>query len=332
MINRQEKAVIMMATYNGEKYLEEQLNSLINQSFKNWDLYISDDGSSDQTLQILEKYMAQDNRIKKILHHSDYHGAFNNFYNVINYVKLLPNENYQYFFYCDQDDIWIDEKMTIEIEYLNQEKQPILCYSDLEFMTADGMDTKTRMSESTNINVTRNPYNLFFSYRYIWGTTMAHNRQLWEQIYIDENTGKYNMSHDNYVGKYAAITGKIKFINRPLVLYRRTGNNVSGTPGNYNKLGVLKRLFTKMPQIINQHAAIYWEDLYFINTLSEKNNFSTELYDALSNGGIKSLKFLQKYGIKTSDSVISNASIKIILLCKLYKYTKTFKRKLPFKN
>lgn len=133
-----------MTTYNGAKYVEEQLNSLENQTFQNWDLYISDDGSSDQTLQILEKYMAQDDRIKKILHHSHHHGAFNNFYNVMRYVKSLPNENYQYFFYCDQDDIWVNEKMAIEIERLADEAQPSLCYSDLEFMTADGKDTKQR--------------------------------------------------------------------------------------------------------------------------------------------------------------------------------------------
>ncbi|MCC4367629.1 glycosyltransferase family 2 protein [Limosilactobacillus reuteri] len=332
MVINQSKAVIMMTTYNGAKYVEEQLSSLENQTFQNWDLYISDDGSSDQTLQILEKYMAQDDRIKKILHHSHHHGAFNNFYNVMRYVKSLPNENYQYFFYCDQDDIWVNEKMAIEIEYLADEAQPSLCYSDLEFMTADGKDTEKKMSESTNIDVTENPYNLFFSYRYIWGTTMAHNRQLWEQVYIDENTEKYNMSHDNYIGKYAAIIGKIKFIDRPLVLYRRTGNNVSGTPGNYGKLGMLKRLFTKLPQIVNQHAAVYWDDLYFIETLSKQNDFSTELQAALNNGGIKSLQFLKKYRIKTSNSVISNASIKTILLFRLYKYTKTFKRKMSFQN
>lgn len=328
MAINQNKAVIMMTTYNGAKYVEEQLNSLENQTFHNWDLYISDDGSSDQTLQILEKYMAQDDRIKKILHHSDHHGAFNNFYNVMRYVKSLPNENYQYFFYCDQDDIWINEKMAIEIERLADEAQPSLCYSDLEFMTAEGKDTKTKMSESTNIDVTGNPYNLFFSYRYIWGTTMAHNRQLWEQVYVDENTEKYNMSHDNYIGKYAAITGKIKFIDRPLVLYRRTGNNVSGTPGNYGKLGMLKRLLTKLPQIVNQHAAVYWDDLYLIKHVKSKVIFTKDLEEALKRGGLTSLYFLRKYNIRTSESKVSNLSIRIILMSKVYKKTSVFKRKI----
>ena len=95
---------------------------------------------------------------------------------------------------------------------------------------------------------------------------------------------------------------------------------------------MLKRLFTKLPQIVNQHAAVYWDDLYFIETLSKQNDFSTELQTALNNGGIKSLQFLKKYEIKTSNSVISNASIKTILLFKLYKYTKTFKLKMSFQN
>lgn len=330
MKSNQAKAVIMMATYNGEKYIEEQIKSLLNQTFTNWDLYISDDGSSDQTLSILNKYKSRDHRIKKILHHTMHHGAFNNFFNVINYVKSIPNESYDYFFYCDQDDIWIDKKMENEIQCLKKETRPALCYSDLEFITEEGTDTDSKMSDYTDIDVTSNPYNLFFSCRYIWGTTMAHNRLLWERMYVDENTGKYNISHDNYVGKYAVLFGKIIFINRPLVLYRRTGNNVSGTPGNYNKLGLIKRLFTKLPLIINQHAAIYWEDIYFVNTLNVKNKFSVGLCDALNSGGIKALRFLRKYGIRTSDSIISNTSIKMILLLNLYKHTKTFNRKLPF--
>lgn len=325
----QNKAVIMMTTYNGAKYVEKQLNSLRKQTFQNWDLYISDDGSSDQTLQILEKYKSQDNRIKKILNHSAHHGAFNNFFNVINYVKSLPDENYQYFFYCDQDDVWDDKKMTVEIKYLERETQPALCYSDLEFITADGKDTKTKMSELTDIDITKNPYNLFFSYRYIWGTTMAHNRQLWEQIYVDKNTEKYNISHDNYIGKYAAIVGQIKFINQPLVFYRRTGNNVSGIPGKYSgKFGVAKRLFTKLPQIINQHASIYWDDLYFIKHLDNQTIFTDELGKAIRKGGLTSLRLLKKYKIQTAQSKISNLSIKIILMSKVYKRTSVFNRKI----
>lgn len=328
MKSNQAKAVIMMATYNGGKYIEEQIKSLLNQTFTNWDLYISDDGSSDQTLQILNKYKSCDHRIKKILHHTMHHGAFNNFFNVINYVKSIPNESYDYFFYCDQDDIWIDEKMENEIQCLRKEKQPALCYSDLEFITEEGTDTDSKMSDYTDIDVTSNPYNLFFSYRYIWGTTMAHNRLLWKQMYVDENTGKYNISHDNYVGKYAALFGKIIFINRPLVLYRRTGNNVSGTPGNYSKIDAIKRLFKKLPQIINQHATVYWEDLYFINVLNEKNSFTTELKSIINRGGVSALRFMKKYKIRTSESLISNYSIKLILLFKLYKHTKAFKRKI----
>lgn len=329
MAINQNKAVIMMTTYNGAKYVEEQLNSLENQTFQNWDLYISDDGSSDRTLQILEKYRSQDDRIKKILHHSNNHGAFNNFYNVINYVKSISNEHYKYFFYCDQDDIWVNEKMSTEIEYLKREQQPTLCYSDLEFITVDGMDTNKRMSDSTNIDVTKNPYNLFFSSRYIWGTTMAHNRLLWEQIYVDKNTEKYNISHDNYIGKYAAVLGKIKFINRPLVLYRRTGKNVSGIPGKYDgKFGVLRRAVTRLPQIVNQHASIYWDDLYFIKHLNRHTIFIKELDKAIKKGGLTSLKFLKKYGIHTSQSTISNLSIKLILISKVYKRTNTFNRKI----
>lgn len=196
-------------------------------------------------------------------------------------------------------------------------------------MTAAGKKTNIKMSDLTNIDVTENPYNLFFSSRYIWGTTMAHNRKLWEQIYIDENTEKYNVSHDNYIGKYAAITGKIKFINKPLVLYRRTGNNVSGTPGKYGgRVAILRRLLTKLPQIVNQHASVYWDDLYFLKHLNKQTLFTIELKQAIEKGVLTSLKLIKKYRIHTSQSKLSNLSIKFILLSKLYKRTTTFKRKI----
>ena len=65
-MTKNEKIDILMATYNGEKYLEEQIDSIINQTYRNWNLLIRDDGSEDETLKIIENYEKKDNRIKSI--------------------------------------------------------------------------------------------------------------------------------------------------------------------------------------------------------------------------------------------------------------------------
>lgn len=327
---KQKKAVIMMATYNGEKYLKQQLESILNQTYTDWDLYVSDDGSSDNTVKLLESYMYKDDRIKKILHNNKYHGAFNNFFNVMKYVKTSTDVNYDYYFYCDQDDIWVNTKMETEINILSKKATPCLCYSNLNFISEDGIDLQIKMSDYTNLDLSKNPYNIFFSYRYIWGTTIAHNRSLWDFVYIDNYTGKYNISHDNYLGKTAVLVGEVEYIKDPLVMYRRTGRNVSGTPGRYGKFGVIKRLVTKLPKIINQHAAVYWDNLYLLDELKVKNDFCDDLRTLIMNGGFDALKIIKKYNIKTSDSFISNLSIKMVLFLGLYKHTKTFKRDIEF--
>lgn len=324
MGNTSKKIVIMMATYNGERYLKDQLKSLSDQTFKNWDLYVSDDGSTDQTIGILKNFQKKDSRLRAILVNQGQHGAYNNFFNVMDHVKKLDTQ-YDYFFYCDQDDIWIQTKLENEIRILAQIDGPALCYSDLELINSDGKKLHKRMREITDIKL-HNKYNIFFSYRYIWGTTMAHNLALWNLIYIDpEINNRFNISHDNYVGKYAAVYGKIIFISSPQVLYRRHGDNVSGIPGKYN---VVKRLIVDLPKIINNHSTIYWEDLYFIKHAPLKNKFLDDLKKAINSGGNRAIKFMKNYDIYTSDSLVSRLSIKLILFGKLYKRTKVFNRKI----
>jgi len=88
-----------MATYNGEKYIQEQIKSLQDQTFTNWDLYVSDDGSTDNTRLILNRIKQNEPRIKKILiNQNEYHGAFANYFNVMNYVKKIVAINMITFF------------------------------------------------------------------------------------------------------------------------------------------------------------------------------------------------------------------------------------------
>lgn len=320
------KAVVMMATYNGEKYLGKQLASLENQTFSNWDLYVSDDGSTDKTVTILKNFQRKDKRLKNIIFNTQDHGAFNNYFNVMYFVKKL-HKHYDYYFYCDQDDVWCEKKLQIEIEHLDKNDDlPCLCYSNLELIDSHGNDLHKTMNDETNI-VLKNPYNIFFSYRYIWGTTMAHNFKLWKKMTIVPNEG-LDISHDNYVGKTAAIFGKIDYINIPLVFYRRHNNNVSDIPGKYNFFDFIKRATIKLPSIINDHAKIYWDDLFFIKYSQTSNNdFLIDLNTCIKKGGINALRVIKKYNIRTSNKLVSRLSIKVILFFKLYKLSPAFRRK-----
>lgn len=326
MEKSEKKALIMMATYNGEETICEQLDSIQSQDFQNWELYISDDNSSDKTREIIAEYQQRDSRIKKILINKKFHGAYANYFNVLEYIKNdISNDYFDYYFYCDQDDRWVKNKMSKEIQVLENygENEAILCYSDLRFMTNSGVIKTEKMSDKIDINL-KNPYNLFFSSRYVWGTTMAHNKKLWDMLYINKDAMN-NISHDTYIAQYAVCFGKIIYIDEPLVLYRRHEKNVSGIPGNYGLVEIMKKLTVKLPGVIKNHSMVYLEDLYFINNAPYITTFMHELKECILKGGIVARNFLKKYDIKTTSSVWGQLSLKIILYTGIYKTNKLFR-------
>ena len=119
-----EQIDILLATYNGEKYLEEQLDSILNQTYKNIRLVISDDNSKDNTTNILQKYAQKDNRIQLYLQPQNL--------GVVKNIEFLLNkvEN-RFYMLSDQDDVWLPEKIEKTVEK-QKETNADLVFGDLE--------------------------------------------------------------------------------------------------------------------------------------------------------------------------------------------------------
>ncbi len=322
------KAIIMMATYNGEKYIQDQIKSLQNQTFINWELYISDDNSTDKTVSIIKNLQKKDSRIKKIINNnSQYHGAYANYFNIMYYVKKYCKP-YDYYFYCDQDDVWLKDKIQKEVIALIQlEKKytssvPAFVYCDLELCNSKCVPINHKMSNHIITQFVYNPYNTFFKEQYVWGTSMAHNFTLWNLMYIEMPEKVKNwVSHDGYVSRYAAVYGKITYINEPLILYRRTGNNVSDVPGKYN---ILKQKILKLPSVVNNAANVYWDTLYFAYHVPHENKVIRDIKNCFIDP-IHSFKYMKKYHILKKSSFFGKLSTKVILYTRIYKYTNLFK-------
>ena len=105
--------MIMMATYNGEHYLRKQLESIQNQTWSEWQLYIQDDGSTDGTYSILQEYADADPRIHIRRNPEKIHGSFTNFHILSNYCKTL--KKCAYYCFADQDDVWFPKKLETMI-------------------------------------------------------------------------------------------------------------------------------------------------------------------------------------------------------------------------
>ena len=118
--------VILLATYNGERFLKEQIESLYEQTYTQWDIYVHDDGSSDNTIQILEEYEKEKDNFH-ILRYPSMGGSANNFFSLLKRVKA------QYYFFADQDDIWDTDKLKTAVGFLEKRNPeiPLLYYSNL---------------------------------------------------------------------------------------------------------------------------------------------------------------------------------------------------------
>ena len=127
---------ILLSTYNGELFLKEQLDSLIAQSHSNWTIFASDDGSTDETLAILEKYQTKLGDDRLILLNGPRQGFAKNFLSMVKNTSIKAD----YFAFCDQDDIWLPERLSTAITTLQPipSNQPALFCSRTRLINEEG--------------------------------------------------------------------------------------------------------------------------------------------------------------------------------------------------
>lgn len=208
-----------MATYNGGKYMENQILSILQQNHKNWILYIHDDGSLDDTLEIINKYMEMDKRIVLIDDEIKGLGAGKNFLHALN----SSDQNYAIF--CDQDDIWLEnkiEELLKEIEKFDSSNEPVLVYSDGYPWDEQGLIHQESISTS---HAKELQDFIMFNGGY-QGCSIIMNKYLIELV---RRYDGYVHHHDDLVSLAAHTFGKVKFYPKQLMLYRQHSNAVTGS-------------------------------------------------------------------------------------------------------
>lgn len=210
---------ILMAAYNGERYIAQQIDSILNQTYKDWKLYINDDCSSDKTAEIAEEYAKKyPDKIIFTKNNVNSGNAGTNFFNMIknSYADIIMT--------CDQDDIWLENKVELCVKELENKKEPILIHTDLKLIDEKGNIINNSMIRHQHINPYRNSTNQLIVQNTVTGCTMAFNKALADIIKIPEG----QPVHDWYIAVVASIFGKVKYIDTPTILYRQHGNNYCG--------------------------------------------------------------------------------------------------------
>ncbi|HIC0810426.1 TPA: glycosyltransferase family 2 protein [Streptococcus agalactiae] len=241
------KVNILMATYNGEKFLAQQIESIQKQTFKEWNLLIRDDGSSDKTCDIIRNFTAKDSRIR-FINENEHHnlGVIKSFFTLVNY------EVADFYFFSDQDDVWLPEKLSVSLEAAKHKASdvPLLVYTDLKVANQELNILQDSMirAQSHHANTTLLPE---LTENTVTGGTMMINHALAEKWFTPNDI----LMHDWFLALLAASLGEIIYLDLPTQLYRQHDNNVLGARTMDKRFKILregpKSIFTRYWKLIH---------------------------------------------------------------------------------
>lgn len=243
ILNKYEVAVLL-GCYNGEKYIEQQLLSLAEQTFKNFKVYIRDDGSSDSTLDIIRGFSGLDITILT--------DGFGNLGPARSFLTLLKKVEADVYFFCDQDDYWLPHKIEKSLNAILSVEQsvPALVHSDLSLVDEN---LETLGTTFHNLNgkqpdiLIKNPS--MYLENCVVGCTMGLNQAAKDISLAGIDTLKDSISMHDWWIALCVRPYNIFFLKEPLLLYRQHQNNVSGASINqknfWSKL-VNKRTYSRI--------------------------------------------------------------------------------------
>jgi glycosyltransferase involved in cell wall biosynthesis len=291
---------ILLASFNGEEFIAAQLDSILNQTYTNWQLYIRDDGSSDTTIDIVKSYEQKDARIHLVNDDSGNLGSCQNFSVLMNRIK---NEN-EYTMFCDQDDVWLPFKIENTLyEMLLLEKRyskdiPLLVHTNFSYVDSS-LKTIESKKDFQPTKIEHPILSNVLCQNSVYGCTVMINRKL------ADITGKIPAeaeNHDYWLALLASAFGKIYYLNERTILYRQHGNNAS-TQFDFNSLSKrFKRIAIDKENFNDVRSkiimAIVFKKLYY-NQLSASNKNMLDEFLELSKKRTPSLLFRNiKNGIR----------------------------------
>ena len=288
---------VLLAVYNGEKYLKEQIESILNQTLKDIKIVIHDDGSTDSSAQIIEFYRLKYPNIISCLNGGSTGSAKKNF------AYLLESCDDDYIMFCDQDDVWLHEKAEKTLCAMqtaeNGGKTPVLVHSDLKVV-------------DSNLNVISNS---FFEFQRLYQDNITTARLL-VQNYVTGCTVMINRAlkqkcaaipddcimHDWWLALTAQLFGKIVCINEPTMLYRQHSDNQVGAKASYG-IALIKRKLLTLSEVKKNYNATYTQASALLRCyreyLSQNDLNLLETYCKMQNmTKIQKIKTMKKYGFK----------------------------------
>lgn len=280
----EQKIDILMATYNGEKYLKEQIESILNQTYQNIRLIISDDCSKDKTREIIKEYEKKDKRIISYFQEK-------NLGYVKNFEFLLTKVENDIYMLSDQDDSWLPKKVEHTYQKL-KEAEADLVFTDLEVVDKDLKmlypSFNDFMKLTRKIKKYIHDYRLEYLYNCVTGCTLMSKKKFIDKIIPIPTDSKYAI-HDTWIATVVVNNGKAAYLDEKTIKYRQHGKNQVGAEKvshGFKKLDQVRELFIEVKlglftTYVNNDRIFdeklkkqNKEVLEYFKMIKEKNNFN----------------------------------------------------------
>lgn len=270
---------IIMCTYNGEKYIEEQLESIAQNTVKDWKLFIQDDCSTDTTVEKIKEFQNRYPQQVCVSINEKAQGAIRNFLSLAYWVGCQMNEN-DYLMFCDQDDVWNSKKIELTLQRMQKlvsnygNEIPLLVCSDVEVVDESLNVIAKSFRKSNHYKITNMDFSHLIMENKVQGCTMMINKVIASKL---EQLPKCACMHDGWVGLIAASMGKIAYIDQPTMKYRQHSRNVMGSidfwadmRGKLGNLSAQKNIvYDTIPQV-KEFLEIYEKEMDEKSTLTAR--------------------------------------------------------------
>lgn len=285
------KVNILVATYNGEKYLKELLDSLLAQTYPNIRIFVLDDGSKDGTYKIIESYQEKGISIIPNDHNLGYPFSF--------YKLISQCDPADYYCLCDQDDVWYPNKVENAIEILEKSNNniPQLCFSAFEYCDENLVHLRNSDVPPQNITFLKT-----FFQCYIWGFTTVFNHKF-RQKFIRKLPQK-TRDEDYWFHMMAVAFGEIHYSPDISAKHRRHGNNHSQDPTSFLRFQLWRiKYFLFNNQFSVYHGMLQEFYQYYGTELPQKEHEQLKLFQSDGNC-IKKAFYPKRLRSKLFDEVM----------------------------
>lgn len=236
---------VVMATYNGERFLEQQINSVLTQTVKPAEIIVCDDDSTDNTIAILEKF--SNNHSLTYYRNAKRIGVVENFKKA---VSLAAPGNY--IALCDQDDIWLPQKIEKSIEALSKIDDgisPAMIYSDLILINSNEQVLNPSVDNELGHDKYKHCLETLLFGNFVLGCTIMMNESM--RAFFSDIPDNKAFNHDTWITFVAFTFGKVSRLDRPYIRYRKHGDNV--TFSNHKKKNRTERIMAHLAAVFQKN-------------------------------------------------------------------------------